>query len=432
MRILFITAFYPPQVIGGWEQLVQDINVRLQRRGHTTHVLTSTYGLESGHPFSDAEPGVERVLELESDLYNYRFQDFLARKQRLQRNLEAARRSIERFQPDVIFIHVMFNLNRGIAWMAEKLMPGRVVYYVANDWPHAPNPHRAFWEDAARNPGKRMFKRLLAPLALRQVEQEESAFPLKFEHVMCVSQAVRRDLKRQAGIPETNMQVVYNGVETDLFTPALKHSRPADELALVYAGSLAPHKGVHTAVEALAQVDHNGLPVRITLSLVGSGHPDYEAHLHRLVAENRLEDRVFFLGRVPREQMPDLLRRFDVLVFPSIWEEPLARMTQEAMACGLVVVGTPTGGTPEILVEGETGLTFPAGDAAALAKQLERLARDPALRRRLAETGRQVVLQKFDLQRMIDEIEAGLERVAKNLQGNISLRSPQAGLAESG
>jgi hypothetical protein len=56
MRILFISTFYPPHIVGGWEQLVQEINERLQDRGHITHVLTSQHGV--GHPLQ--EPGVDR------------------------------------------------------------------------------------------------------------------------------------------------------------------------------------------------------------------------------------------------------------------------------------------------------------------------------------------------------------------------------------
>jgi glycosyltransferase involved in cell wall biosynthesis len=83
-------------------------------------------------------------------------------------------------------------------------------------------------------------------------------------------------------------------------------------------------------------------------------------------------------------------------------------MTQEAMASGLVVVGTTTGGTLEILRDGETGLTFAPEDADGLAKQVARLITDPDLRCRLAQAGRQTVLENFTLDKMVKEIEAYL------------------------
>lgn len=415
MRILFISAFYPPYVIGGWEQLVQDINHRLQERKHVTCVLASNYGVPEG---AEAEPGVERSLSLEAGLFNYSPLDFfLRRQQQLESNLAAVRAAIRAFQPDVVFIHVMWNLSKGVAWQAEQLMPGRVVYYIANDWPYAPDAHTAYWEDPARSPAARLFKGLLAPFALKAVAQENAAFELQFEHVMCVSQAIRRDLGRHAGIPDERMEVIYNGVETERFTPREPGARPAaGGLKLLYAGSLARHKGVHTAVEAMALLAKRPGLEGVSLTLVGSGHPDYEAGLREIVARNGLDGRVMFRPRVDREAMPELLAEFDVLVFPSVWEEPLARMTQEAMAAGLVVVGTPTGGTPEILHDGETGLVFAPEDAAGLADQLERLSRDEGLRQRLTANARRLVLEKFDLTRMIAEIEGYLFKLVEPVE----------------
>jgi glycosyltransferase involved in cell wall biosynthesis len=184
-------------------------------------------------------------------------------------------------------------------------------------------------------------------------------------------------------------------------------------LNLVCAGRLAQDKGVHTAIEALAKLVHERQVGQVHLTIIGSGRPDYEAYLRELVVFKAVADHVTFLGPVPREEMPARLCQFDVLVFPSIYEEPLARMTQEAMLAGLVVVGTTTGGTKEILVEGKNGLTFAPGDADGLARQLERLIVEPDLRYRLAEVGRQTVLDHFTLDRMVDEIETYLCQVVK-------------------
>ncbi|HEY9709366.1 MAG TPA: glycosyltransferase, partial [Oculatellaceae cyanobacterium] len=87
----------------------------------------------------------------------------------------------------------------------------------------------------------------------------------------------------------------------------------------------------------------------------------------------------------------------------------LARITHEAMASGLVVVGTTTGGTKEILRDGETGLTFAPEDADGLAEQVTRLSRDLDLCSRLAQAGRRAVLENFTLDKMVKEIEIYLK-----------------------
>lgn len=415
MRILFISAFYPPHVIGGWEQLVENINTRLQARGHITHVLTSTYGA-SEEP-SD-EPGVDRCLSLENDLDHYDPLRFLiGRRRRLNRNLRYVRAAIEDFTPDVVFVHVMWALSKSVPWMAEQLLPGRVVYYIANDWPYVPDVNVAYWRDPARNAILRLPKRLLAWPSLKVMEREERDFSLRFTHVLCVSHAVKADLVRRAGIPLDRMRVIYNGIEVDQFSLASQSvgGRSNQQgLSLLYAGTLAHHKGVHTAIEAMNVLAHQSGMNDVSLTIVGSGHPDYEAYLRALADRYGLSESVHFQPRVPREEMPGLLHKFDALIFPSIWQEPLARMVQEAMAMGLVVVGTTTGGTKEILIEGETGLTFAPEDSGALARQIERLRCNPQLRMRLARNAHDVVLRKFDIRRMIDEIEAYLSQMASD------------------
>jgi glycosyltransferase involved in cell wall biosynthesis len=410
MRILFISAFYPPHIVGGWEQLVHDINHRLQDRGHVTRVLTSVHGVDAPHDSGD----VARLLTLESDLYHYQPRHFWGRKDRLQRNLQITRQTIQDFQPDIIFVHVMWNLNRGIAWVAEQMCPGRVVYYIANNWPYALDPHTAYLRSPARNRWRSTLKQVATFVPLKIVQRDNQAFPLKFEHVLCVSQAMKDDLARNAGIAIENMHVVYNGVETDLFTPRpsrfVKPRNPM-QLSLLYAGSLVSHKGVHTAIEAIDILKQQAALGTITLTIVGSGHPDYEASLRRFVDTARLHDHVKFRGRIPREEMPALLQHYDVLIFPSTWEEPLARTMQEAMAAGLVVVGTLTGGSGELLVENETGLTFAAGDAAMLAQRIVQLYENPELLPYLAQNGRTRVLEQFSLDRMIDEIESYFSQV---------------------
>jgi glycosyltransferase involved in cell wall biosynthesis len=230
---------------------------------------------------------------------------------------------------------------------------------------------------------------------------------LKLERVICVSARVR-DLLVEAGLPVQDARIIYGGTDLERFRNLRQRDGQPRHLKLLYAGQLVQHKGVHTAIEAMALLVKERRMDQITLTLIGSGHPDYEAYLRHLVEKERLHDHVTFYGPVSKEEMPAILAQFDVLIFPSIYEEPLARMTQEAMASGLVVVGTTTGGTNEILRDGETGLTFAPEDAAALAAQVARLSTDPDLLCRLAQAGRQTVLDNFTLDRMVNEIEAYL------------------------
>jgi glycogen(starch) synthase len=174
-------------------------------------------------------------------------------------------------------------------------------------------------------------------------------------------------------------------------------------------GRLERIKGVHTVLHAMHLIG-NAPPV--TLDILGSGDADYVAELHALTAAGALQERVHFLGSVQRSMVPAILAQYDGLVFSSEWEEPFARAVLEAMAAGLPVIGTTTGGTGEILIDGETGLTYGAGDADRLAAQILRLAADPALQQHLSETGRRIVRQRYTLDRMVDELESALYAIA--------------------
>lgn len=425
MRILFLSTFYPPYVIGGWEQLVEDLNHGLSSRGHQTLVLTSTYGLRGRGPLPD-EQGVSRSLQLESDLQFYQPAAMLSYRQRTHQNLDATRRAIESFRPDVVFVHIMWNLSRGVAWLAEQLMPGRVVYYVADHWIYSPDPHESYWRDNAGDPLRSALKRMVAPLPLYIVGRDRRRFCLTFPRVLCVSRAIRQALLEHVpSLDPGRIDVVYNGIDVDAFpwhnrVPAMQ----SDGLRLLFAGSLVPHKGAHVAVAAMGELARRGALGKLSLTIVGAGRPDYEDHLRRDVTRLGLDNCVRFVGRVPRSEMSLWLSLHDVLLFPSEWPEPLARMTQEAMASGAVVIGTNTGGTGEILVHDETGLVFATGHAAEMADWIGRLQREPEMFARLAANARHVVEERFSFTRMLDQVEDALTETVAQRPGASLLLPP--------
>jgi glycosyltransferase involved in cell wall biosynthesis len=181
-------------------------------------------------------------------------------------------------------------------------------------------------------------------------------------------------------------------------------------LSLVYVGLLVPHKGVHTAIEALSRLPADTLQ-RVRLTILGSGHPAYEDTLRRQVASANLSGHVTFAAPIPRTELPGFLSRHHVLLLPSVWEEPLALIMQEGLASGLVVVGSTTGGTSEIIRDGQNGLLFPAEDAGRLAVHIERLAGDPTLWQTLAHKGQESAKRLFDLRRMVGDLEGYLDNV---------------------
>lgn len=407
MRVLFISNFYPPYDLGGWEQNCQEVVEHLQARGHACHVLTSRFGTNSS---SLTEVQVTRALYLQADIYRYRPQSyFLRRSAEDQANRAALRQALDEFRPDLVFIWGLWNISFGVAYWAEQWMRGRVVYAVAGYWFLKPNPHEAYWAYPAR---RRLISLLMAPargLALRQLSRERAAYRLRLEHVACVSRYVLRKLTDAGALP-CGGRVIYNGIDPQPFlrAAALREPKP-NRLRLVYTGGLVEHKGVHLAVEAMGIMRMRGELSGLHLDLVGSGHPDYEARLVRLVSELGLQEHVRFCGRVSRDQIPNVLAEHDVFLFTSTYEEPIARSVMEAMASGLSVIATNVGGQAEMLDDESNSLVYPPGEASALADCICRLRSDPDLRARLSDRGSTTVLERFTLDRMVSEIEDWLK-----------------------
>ena len=176
-------------------------------------------------------------------------------------------------------------------------------------------------------------------------------------------------------------------------------------------GTLHEVKGQRHLIEAAALLVERGIDLEITF--IGDG-PD-RAELEARVAELGLGTRVTFAGQRRRAEVLERLAATDVLVAPSVptaegKREGLPVVLIEALAAGVPAVASDLSGIPELVETDVTGILVPPGDAPAIADALERLARDPALRARLAAGGRARVAAEFDLdanaRRLIERFRA--------------------------
>ena len=413
MRILVITNYYPPVELGGWEQLTCNVVAELINRNHQVQVLTSNYLKEK---IKSSESRINRSLYLESyDPQKYHPNYTLKHRHQEKENIQTLNKLEENFTPDIIFINGMWNLPHSLAKRAEELTPGRVVYYIASYWPTEQDAHTAYWSTPTDKSWRQFPKSFLASVIKKTLIDSTPRSQLDFKLVLCVSAYVQDYVVEQVGVPRERTRVVHNGIELDLFKA--NQLRPHDGiLKLLYAGRLSPDKGVHTILESLGVLRKEDPHLPIRLSIYGKGSDDYQSRLEGLIGEHKLGEIVHFMGVVPREEMPAVFAEHEVLLFPSIWSEPLARIIQEAMACGLVVIGTATGGTREILKDGVNGLIFTAGDSQMLAKNILKITSDHELRRKLGLAARRTVESEFSLDRMVDEIEESFKYLLNKLE----------------
>lgn len=397
-----ISNYYPPLELGGWPQLTEDNVNHLKKRGHEVIVLTSRYQIER---LKTSEQGIDRVLHLESpDHEHYHINYTWEHRFWEVQNQEDLTRIVFNFKPDIIFINGMWNLPVSLARKAEQLLPGRVVYYMASLWPVEIDAHSAYWNNAAAKKHWKIPKQLLGQIIKNSLITGTPRNCLDFPLVLCVSDYIQQILIREASIPKERIRVVHNGVETDHLVKR-EPSRVPNPLRLIFAGRLSPDKGVHTAIESMSHLQEKFPELQVSLSIYGEGPVEYETKLKNLIQESKLGKKIKCLGWVPRDEMLKILPNHDVLLFTSIYHDPLARILQEAMACGLVVIGSMTGGTPEILENGRNGLTFKAGNSEQLADKISYIAKDTEIYNRLALAAVKTVEEKFTLEGMVDNLE---------------------------
>jgi len=179
------------------------------------------------------------------------------------------------------------------------------------------------------------------------------------------------------------ISLVPNGVDLNVFQPGdgIPDYGP---LRLLCVGRLIERKGQHHLIEAVRRLTDDG--VDVTLELVGTGDALFS---NQAQAEALgIADRVHFASYVPREQMPARYAAAHVFVLPS-YNEGMSVATLEAMAAGLPVVVTRTGGTIELVEEEVNGLTFDWADVDRLVSHVRRLGADRALARRMGQRSRE-------------------------------------------
>ncbi len=203
---------------------------------------------------------------------------------------------------------------------------------------------------------------------------------------------LKRHLEEDEHVPAGRIQLCYNGIDLETFhtidvprPPEL----PADSLVIGVICALRPEKGLSTLVKGFARVRQSRA---LKLAIVGSG-PMLEPLQSEARALGIFEDCVFIPDTT---EVTIWLRAIDIFVLPSL-SEAFSNSLMEAMACGCCVVASSVGGNPELVHNGETGLTFQPGDSEELSRALHTLIEDKALRQRLAAAGAEFIRPRFSI-----------------------------------
>ncbi len=211
----------------------------------------------------------------------------------------------------------------------------------------------------------------------------------------------------------TPSAAVPSGVDVSKFHPAPDPELTESPRRIVgLVGRICPWKGQHVFIEAAGLLRKEWPNVQF--QIVGGalfGEQAYEAELREKVLSAGLEDVVSFSGF--QSDVPSIIRRFYMLVHASTVGEPFGQVIVQAMATAKPVVATNGGGVPETVVDGETGILVPMGNASAMAEAIAKLLESPSLAAQMGHAGYERVIERFTLSQTTESITKIYEQLAQ-------------------
>lgn len=288
--------------------------------------------------FSPWDPQVKKEVALASDVNHYVYIDVTSLKARIARKMYGHLHSGEYYN---YFIEYYFEK------VYAKLKKQEYDYILLENCP-----------GYAYKLSQRGYQNLILHLHNELLHSQSRYHDVIFNaltKILTVSDYIKG---RVASIqPSSKIQTIHNGIDLRKFSPKAisSVSRKAlgfseDDFVIVYSGRINKEKGVSELIDALLQL--RGTP-QIRLMILGSSFFDNakneDAFIRSLKDKAKaIEDKIVFTGFIPYKSVPDYLQLADIAVLPSMWEEPFGLTVVEAMAAGLPLITTRSGGIPEI------------------------------------------------------------------------------------
>ena len=410
MRIAFIINLYPPYVVGGNEMITYGLVEALRRQGHTVHVLTAR-----GQELCD-EPNIHEVLNYDLEEKGLVFGGKRLSLGQLFRHhvfdLKTycdTRRTINEIQPDLVVVDNQY-MASAAPLLAVRDTPCPVIAQTMDKWLVYCLLN---WELVVEpiGPLQKLFVR-----GVRESIQRFLARKVRLDGIATVSDFIRKYYV-QAGFSPEKIESVYLGYDDAVFRPGSSHQLH-EPVRLMFAGSLWKGKGPQIIVKALRTLNQRDELPGFQLDIFGEGTERFEKYLRSVIKEAGATQQVFLHGFVPWQELVKAMHRSDIFVFSSIWDEPFATIPLQAAGCGLPIVATRAGGTPEGFRDEETALLIPPGDAVAMADAISRLVRDDELRERIGKNAARAARQRWTFEAYVDRFWEFCTRTMHRWQQN--------------
>ncbi len=335
MNILFGADVSISKVIGGAERVLFEQSTRLSGLGHRVHILTRRL------PFHErTDEAIAGVHEWRYDVQGRSSYAFIRSTRTNGGRLFAKVR--KQLEPDIINFHQPFTayaVNTSVAGLRTPK-----IYTVHS---------LSFEEFLSRTPRPAgLIRQALVLLNARVRRIIERRDLEQSDHIIVLSRFTQGKLQKAHQVPAEKISIIPGGVDLEKFHPATDKSKirhrlsvPEDRLVLLTVRNLVPRMGLENLIAAFSEVIRSTPQVHLVIG----GEGPLKTILTSLAEKLGIDPFISFAGFIPEADLADTYRMADVFILPTIELEGFGLVTLEALASGLPVLGTPVGGTVEIL-----------------------------------------------------------------------------------
>jgi glycosyltransferase involved in cell wall biosynthesis len=321
-------------------------------------------------------------------------------------------RALETFQPDILYVHKMPDVEvietlveskHGLVRMVHDhdiyCMRGYKYNYFTRQVCHRPAGLHCVFPCGAvigRNPNGGFPVHWVSYLD----KKKEIALNRRFHRMVVVSKYMRDEL----------LQNGFNPSRIEIHPPVplpgdpLLRSSFGDRNLILFAGQIIRGKGVDLLLRSLALI-------KTPFECVILGDGRHKAYCQKLCTTLKLDDRVHFKGFIPQEELKQYYRESTVMAVSSVWPEPFATIGMEVLRYGIPVVAFDVGGLSDWLLHDYNGFLVPSGDCAAFAQRLEQLLLDKPRARQMGEQGLKLVTERYDFEAYMKNLEGMFAKV---------------------
>ncbi|MBD8490040.1 glycosyltransferase family 4 protein [Echinicola sp. CAU 1574] len=391
MKILYINSLYAPDIRGGAELSLKLLVEGMQSKGIEVVVLSLSpeNGLSSNvvdgvkvyrarlknsyWPYDKNKPSTLKRLKWHlKDQYNATMRQYV-------------KEVIKKEKPDLVSCHNLAGWSIAV-WDEITLHQIPLMQVLHDMYLLCPNSNMYKGDKACETP-------CLQCSLLRSKHQKKS---FQVSSVVGISKSILERFTGQGYFTTSKQYVIHN--TRDIPSSGLPRKRNTrNQINIGYLGTLSKIKGIEWLIHSFKNRNYLG-----TLTIAGKGKEAYETYLKSMVKDPDIH----FIGHTKPE---DLFAKIDVLVVPSLWEEPLGMVAIEALAHHIPVIANRAGGLKETVRDGFNGLFVDASVPNSLDQALTRLYKDENLYNKLSANARSSVAEILDKERLLNEYEMAIK-----------------------